>query len=218
MFCEQGGGGLPADARAGNVVDGITGDREHVADQPRRHVPFRHDFALAQKRVGILRRSEVRFRRAVDFHEWVHELEKVLVVGRQDHFVTALRGCDGVAAHQVIGLSVGQGYVLEPHQRRQTLDEIELRDHGLRHFFARFLVGRLEFHSLLREALIPEDRAHLRLQIFQHAPDRFGESVDRIGRFAAGIGKILDREKRSVNVVMSVDQKELHFFPQDSRD
>jgi hypothetical protein len=46
--------------------------------------------------------------------------------------------------------------------------------------------------------------------MFEHQPERFRESEDGVGRFAAGIGKILDREKGAVNVVMPVDQKQLH--------
>jgi hypothetical protein len=46
--------------------------------------------------------------------------------------------------------------------------------------------------------------------MFEHEPERFRESKDRVSRLAAGIRKVLDREKGAVNVVVSVDQKQLH--------
>src|ERR1700674_5089766 len=46
--------------------------------------------------------------------------------------------------------------------------------------------------------------------MFDHEPERFRESKDRVGRFAPGIREVLDREKRAVNVVVAVDQKQLH--------
>jgi hypothetical protein len=46
--------------------------------------------------------------------------------------------------------------------------------------------------------------------MFDHEPERFREPEDRVRRFAPGIRKVLDREKRPVNVVMPVDQEQLH--------
>jgi hypothetical protein len=46
--------------------------------------------------------------------------------------------------------------------------------------------------------------------MFDHEPERFRESENRVGRFAPGIRKVLDREKRPVNVVMPVDEEQLH--------
>jgi hypothetical protein len=48
--------------------------------------------------------------------------------------------------------------------------------------------------------------------MFDHEPERFREPEDRVGRFAPGVRKILDREKRPVNVVMPVDEEQLHAF------
>jgi len=31
--------------------------------------------------------------------------------------------------------------------------------------------------------------------MFQHQPDRFGETENRVGRFAAGVAQVRDREK-----------------------
>jgi len=47
--------------------------------------------------------------------------------------------------------------------------------------------------------------------MFDHEPERFREPENGVCRFAPGIGEVLDREKGSVNVVMPVDQKQLHF-------
>jgi hypothetical protein len=46
--------------------------------------------------------------------------------------------------------------------------------------------------------------------MFQHKSERFGESKDGIGRFAAGIRKVKDREIGAVNVVMTVNEQESH--------
>jgi hypothetical protein len=46
--------------------------------------------------------------------------------------------------------------------------------------------------------------------MFDHEPKRFREPEDCVGRFASRIGEVLDREKRAVNVVMSVDEEQLH--------
>src|SRR5437762_10489985 len=41
-------------------------------------------------------------------------------------------------------------------------------------------------------------------------PQCFSKPEIRFRRFSPGIGEVLDRENRSVNVVMPVDQKQLH--------
>jgi hypothetical protein len=46
--------------------------------------------------------------------------------------------------------------------------------------------------------------------MFEHEPERFRESKDRVSRLAAGIRKVLDRKKGAVNVVVSVDEEQLH--------
>jgi hypothetical protein len=46
--------------------------------------------------------------------------------------------------------------------------------------------------------------------MFQHEPERFGESKDGVSRFAAGIRKVKDREIGAVNVVMTVNEQEFH--------
>src|SRR5437764_2512759 len=46
--------------------------------------------------------------------------------------------------------------------------------------------------------------------MFQHQPQRFGETENRIGWFAARVAQVRDREKRAINVIMPVDQKQFH--------
>jgi hypothetical protein len=46
--------------------------------------------------------------------------------------------------------------------------------------------------------------------VLDHEPERFGETEDGVGGLAPGILQVLDREKRPVNVVMPVDQEQLH--------
>jgi hypothetical protein len=46
--------------------------------------------------------------------------------------------------------------------------------------------------------------------MFDHEPERFGEPEDRIRRLTPGIRQVLDREKRPVNVIVTVDQEQLH--------
>jgi hypothetical protein len=47
--------------------------------------------------------------------------------------------------------------------------------------------------------------------MFDHQAHRFCKPEDRVRRFTAGIRQILDREKRAIDVVMTVDQKQLHL-------
>ena len=46
--------------------------------------------------------------------------------------------------------------------------------------------------------------------MFNHEPERFRESEDRVRRFASGIRQVLNRKKRTVNVIVSVDEEQLH--------
>src|SRR6202040_2498902 len=73
------------------------------------------------------------------------------------------------------------------------------------------LVGWLQCDSLLRHTFIPKDRAQLRSQMFHHQPQRFREPENRIGWFAPRVRQILDGKKRAINVVMTVNQKQLHL-------
>ena len=211
MFHEQLRGCFPAEPGAWNVVHGIARQSEDVADQFRRHAPFRGHLGFAEQRERVLRRNQIGFRSRVNFHARTNELVEVLVVGREHDFDVAFAGGERVAAHEIVRFRVRQRDVFEAEQRGElALNVIELRDHRLRHFLARFLVGRLEDHPFFRQTFVPEDRAQLRLEMFDHEPQRFREPEDRVRRFAPRIGKILDREKRPVNVVMPVDEEQLH--------
>src|SRR5262249_35258385 len=119
-------------------------------------------------------------------------------------------GSNGIAAHEVIGLRIRKGNVSKTQQGCEFLNELELRDHRLGHLFPRLLVGGLQLHSPLRQALVPHHCAQLRLQMFHHQPQRFRKAENRVGRFAAGIREIRDSEKRAVNVVMTVDKQQSH--------
>src|SRR5436309_14877267 len=46
--------------------------------------------------------------------------------------------------------------------------------------------------------------------MFHHQPQGFCKAEDCVGWFPPGIGEIRDSEKRPVNVVMTVDQKQFH--------
>ena len=46
--------------------------------------------------------------------------------------------------------------------------------------------------------------------MFEHEPERFGETKNRVGRFALGIREMEDREIGAVNVVVTVNQEKLH--------
>jgi aromatic ring-opening dioxygenase LigB subunit len=46
--------------------------------------------------------------------------------------------------------------------------------------------------------------------MLEHEAERFRESENRVGRFAARIREVLNRKEGTVNVVVSVDQKQLH--------
>jgi hypothetical protein len=46
--------------------------------------------------------------------------------------------------------------------------------------------------------------------MFDHEPERFGEPENCVRRFAPGVRQVLDREKRPVNVVVTVDEEQLH--------
>ena len=107
---------------------------------------------------------------------------------------------------------------MEANPRRDFLNRFELRHHRRRHFLARLLVAGLEFRPALRQAAIPDDRAEVGLKMFQHEPERFGESENCVGRFAAGIREMQNREIRAVNVVVTIDQQEFQKMEQDLLD
>ncbi len=89
-------------------------------------------------------------------HARAYELIQILVVGCEHDFHPRSLACgDGITAHQVIGLGIGEGNVSKAQQRCEFLNELELRDHGLGHFFARLLVRGLQLHPLLRHAFVP---------------------------------------------------------------
>ena len=68
----------------------------------------------------------------------------------------------------------------------------------------------LKVGAPLWDARIPDDRSPIGREILHHAADGFYETVDRVGRFAAGVREFADGEERAVNVVVAVDEEELH--------
>src|SRR5207249_3782338 len=53
----------------------------------------------------------------------------------------------------------GTSHFAETPQSGQLLDQIELRNHRLGHFFARLLISRLQLHPTLRHSFVPENCA-----------------------------------------------------------
>ena len=47
--------------------------------------------------------------------------------------------------------------------------------------------------------------------MFDHEPQCFGETKNGVGRFAFGIGQVRDGEERAINVIVAVDEKQLHL-------
>jgi hypothetical protein len=46
--------------------------------------------------------------------------------------------------------------------------------------------------------------------VFDHQAKGLGETEDRIRRFTARVREVLDREKRAVNIIVAINQQELH--------
>ena len=46
--------------------------------------------------------------------------------------------------------------------------------------------------------------------LLHHQPHGFGKTENGVGRFAARVAQILDGEKRAINVVVTVNQEQLH--------
>jgi hypothetical protein len=46
--------------------------------------------------------------------------------------------------------------------------------------------------------------------MFDHQSQRFRKTKNSVGRFAPGIGEIWDREKRTINVVVTIDKEQFH--------
>ena len=132
-------------------------------------------------------------------------MKQILVIGGQDDFPPSLGRGDGITTHQIVGLRVWERDVLEAEQRRELLNEIELRNHRLRHLFARFFVSGLQLYAKLGHSFVPDDCAIFRLQVFHHPADGFGESEDRVCRFAPRIGQVLNGKEGAINVIVSVD-------------
>jgi hypothetical protein len=47
--------------------------------------------------------------------------------------------------------------------------------------------------------------------MFHHQAQGFCKTENGVGRFAPGIGQIRDREKRSVNVIVTIDKEQFHW-------
>jgi hypothetical protein len=46
--------------------------------------------------------------------------------------------------------------------------------------------------------------------MFNHQPQGFCETENRVGRFALGIREVGDSEKRAINVIVTIDKQEFH--------
>src|SRR5205823_203438 len=57
---------------------------------------------------------------------------------------------------------------------------------------------------------VPDDRAEIGREIFHHAAHRLDKSIDGVRWLPAGVRQFADRKERAIDVVVAVDEEELH--------
>src|SRR6202030_4019121 len=106
-LAKQVGGGLLTDSiDPGYIVHAIADESEYLADRLRWHAPFAGHFRNSKEGVRIFRVFEVALVCGIDFNRTIHQLKKVLIVGRQNRLDLIASGSDRIAGHQVVCLSI----------------------------------------------------------------------------------------------------------------
>src|SRR5438128_9003724 len=104
MFSYESRGCLAANTRARDVVDGIAGDGQNVANQFWGNLPFRRDLSFAEKGESILWRGKIGLCCGVNFHFRPDQLIEILVVGRENYLDAPFAGGEDIAPHEIVSL------------------------------------------------------------------------------------------------------------------
>ena len=194
-----------ADPRyAGDVVRGVADERQIVGDQLRRHAEFFHDlrFAALDEATGVA------VRRRDEFDPRVHELREILVRADDPHVARLFREREGPG--EVVRLVVFAGDQRPAERLRHFPYPRHLELQLLRHRRTVRLVLRVDPQPEVDLAAVEEHRAALRRVLLRQVEQQPGEDEERVDRFALRVGEAADREKRTENLTVGVDQDQ-HF-------
>ena len=140
----------------------------------------------------------------------IHELKDVFVVGCDHHLGTGIPRSDGIGGDEIIGFGIREFNALCAEKADVFLEPLLLRAQVVRHGGAVLLVGRLEFHASRGQAGIPYHGGAVGFHIGQHFAEGFDETVYGIRRLPTGIFQSPDGEKRAVEIIVAVNEKQAH--------
>ena len=212
VFGNQLASGLGADAEnAGNIVDRIAHQREHVADLVGPDAEFFLD--LVDIDPGILHRVEHVDPRAVAFADQLHQV----LVRRHDCDMPPLAlGFACIGGDDVVRLDIGFLDAGQAERAGGIADQRELRHQILGRWRA---VGLVLIVDLVAEALarLVEDdgqmgRAVGLVQVVGQLPQHGGVAIDRADRRPFGIGQRREAMVGAEDIGRAVDEIEMRCF------
>jgi len=197
---EQRRGGLLAHSRdARHVVDLVSGQRQQIRNQVRRHSPLLLDLGGA---VPLLVHA------VVTADASVHELQQVLVAGHHHYFPIERSGPVRQGGDDVVGLPSGHAHGWHAERLEHAPDERELRAQVLRRRAAGGLVLGVDLAARLLARLVEGDRQVGRVPLADRPQQHGGESVDGVGGDALAGGEVRQRVVGAEDGVRAVDEPE----------
>ena len=185
---------------AGNVVRGITNQRQKIHDS------FRGDAELGFYSLDVIDHVLHAVTHA-DLR--IHQLRQILVAADDHRFHPTGAGLAGERADHIVGFDVWHGQQRQSHCADDCVDLVNLRAQFIRHRRAVRLVSavksiakgfsrRIKHHSKIRRVVFAHEPA-------QHVDD----SINRAGGFAARVGEIGHGMKSPVQIRRSVNEYQL---------
>ena len=192
--------GLDPDAgHARNIVGGVAGQREDVAD-PLRPDPEARDHLVAIDR--LLLHRVVHLDRAAD------QLHQVLVGGDDDHLAVLLAGVAGIGGDHVVGLVALQLDHRQVEGMRRLAHQRELRHEIVGRLHPVRLVGVVHGVAEALAALVEDHHQLVARHVLGEAEQHVAEAEHGADRHAFGVGQRRQREERAEDVSRAVDEHE----------
>ena len=189
-----------ADARhAGDVVDAVAEQRHHVG-----HLLGRHTEVLAH----ALAVEALLAQRVVDRHAVVHELHQVLVEGDDGHLVSRFGSTAGDRAEHVVRLVARRLEDRDAVGLDQPADVRNLRAQVVRHRRAVRLVLGVALLAHRGAGDVERDAHQVRLLLAEQLVEHLREAEGGVGRLALAARERRQREKRSEDRRVTVDQEQ----------
>ena len=191
---------LPDAGHAGDVVDAVAHECQHVADLAGGNAEERGHARVVQEDL---------FARVEDADPVPgDQLQHVFVGRHDDHVVTLGFGLLGERADDVVGLVAGQLDDRDPIGRQGLADLGELRGEIVRHRHAVGLVLGVRLVPLGPLRPVPGGGQKVGTVLPDHLAEHRDETVNGVGRPARGRREALDRVVGAVDVRHRVDQIE----------